>query len=179
VVVLASGNLGLVSFTHYDNRLTYEDLMEHFPEVVPGLATHPGVSFVMVHTRTNGGLVIGAEGIYDLGRDRASGVNPLAEFGPHAAAHLRRTDGFTNAPDILVMSMYDPTTDEVAAFEELVGSHGGLGGPQTRPFVLYPAEFPEPAEPIVGAAALHDVMKEWLAVREDTAAIEEPANPSS
>ena len=29
-----------------------------------------------------------------------------------------------------VNSVYDPTNDEVAAFEELIGSHGGLGGTQ-------------------------------------------------
>jgi len=162
IVVLASGNLGLVSFTRFDERLAYEDLMEHFPEVLPGLATHPGVSFVMVRTRAKGGLVVGADGIYDLGREQASGVNPLAGFGPNVAAHLRRTDGFTNARDILVMSMSDRTTGEVAAFEELVGSHGGLGGFQTRPFVFYPAEFRDLAEPIVGAAALHEVMKTWM-----------------
>ena len=29
------------------------------------------------------------------------------------------------------LSQYDPELGEVAAFEELIGSHGGLGGPQT------------------------------------------------
>jgi hypothetical protein len=60
------------------------------------------------------------------------------------------------------MSSYDPVTDEVAAFEELVGSHGGLGGPQTHPFVLHPVTLDAGPEPIVGAAALHRVMMGWL-----------------
>ena len=56
----------------------------------------------------------------------------------------------------------NPDTGEVAAFEELVGCHGGLGGPQTEPFVLFPAELEiDPAEPIVGAAGLHRVLKSW------------------
>jgi hypothetical protein len=75
---------------------------------------------------------------------------------------LKRTDGFPNAPDILVMSLYRPETGEVAAFEELVGSHGGLGGPQTHPFVLYPVMLPIDPGPIVGAAALHTQLKTWV-----------------
>ena len=44
-------------------------------------------------------------------------------------------------PDILVISSVDPVTGEVPAFEELVGNHGGLGGSQREPFLLYPAVF--------------------------------------
>jgi hypothetical protein len=52
--------------------------------------------------------------------------------------------------------------NEVAAFEELVGSHGGLGGYQTRPFVLSPIELPIGSAPLVGAEALYAVFKRWL-----------------
>jgi hypothetical protein len=58
--------------------------------------------------------------------------------------------------------MVDAETGEVAAFEELVGSHGGLGGAQTDAFLLYPASFAEPSEPIVGAPAVHRVLVGWL-----------------
>ena len=46
----------------------------------------------------------------------------------------------------MVNARYDPERDEVAAFEEQVGSHGGLGGPQTHPFLLYPAELSPPRD---------------------------------
>ena len=51
---------------------------------------------------------------------------------------LKREDAMTHAPDLLLLSQYDPEMGEVAAFEELIGSHGGLGGPQTEPFILHP-----------------------------------------
>ena len=57
------------------------------------------------------------------------------------AAHLLRTDGFKDVADIMVGSFYDPELDEGCAFEELICFHGGLGGPQTRPFILHPASF--------------------------------------
>ncbi|MGD9406178.1 MAG: hypothetical protein PVH95_13620, partial [Anaerolineae bacterium] len=75
---------------------------------------------------------------------------------------LCRTDSFPDAPDILVSSFHDPETGEVAAFEELIGSHGGLGGCQTQPFLMFPCALPSPSEPIVGAARLHAVLKGWV-----------------
>jgi hypothetical protein len=51
----------------------------------------------------------------------------------------------------------------VPAFEELVGNHGGLGGWQREPFVLYPASFDPGPEEIVGAGHLHDLLKQWMA----------------
>ena len=54
----------------------------------------------------------------------------------------------------MVNSRYDPELNEVAAFEDQVSSHGGLGGPQTHPFLLYPAEFTPPSEPIFTSPAM-------------------------
>ena len=64
-------------------------------------------------------------------------------------------------PDILVNSFYDPLLDEGCAFEELISFHGGLGGPQTRAFILHPVALPVPDEPIVGAAAVHGLLTGW------------------
>ena len=61
------------------------------------------------------------------------GEDPLEPFGPNAARHVSRTDGFTHCPDIVVNSTYWADTDEVAAFEELVGSHGGMEGASHTP----------------------------------------------
>jgi putative membrane protein len=163
VVVLASGNLGLISFTQWKERMTYEQLVDAFPLLIPGLAQHPGISFVVVQSESDGGLVVGPKGVYYLDHDYAVGENPLACFESNAALHLRRSNGFTNAPDIFVMSSFDQDTQQVAAFEELVGSHGGLGGPQTKPFVLFPADLAQPAEPVVGAASLNKLLKSWIA----------------
>ena len=43
----------------------------------------------------------------------------------------------------------------------LISFHGGLGGPQTRPLVLYPVVLPVPEEPIVGAAGVHRLLTGW------------------
>ena len=90
-----------------------------------------------------------------------TGGDPLASFGAGAAGHLARTDGFSNAPDILVNSFYDPELDQGCAFEELISFHGGMGGAQTRPFLLVPAGLPVPEARIVGAAGVHELLCGW------------------
>ena len=77
-------------------------------------------------------------------RARVEGEDPLAPFSPNAPRHLLRTDGFAHVADIMVGSFYDPELEEGCAFEELISFHGGLGGPQTRPFILHPGPLPAP-----------------------------------
>jgi hypothetical protein len=72
-----------------------------------------------------------------------------------------RPDGFEHVADIMIGSFYDPELEQGCAFEELISFHGGLGGPQTRPFVLYPVELPMPARRVVGAAGVHDLISGW------------------
>jgi hypothetical protein len=162
LVVLASGNLGLIYCTRWAERLSLERIDEHFPGLIQGLARHEGIAFLLVRSEANGPLAIGGDGIHYLGDGRVEGRDPLAHFSAHAAAHLLRSDGFPHVADILVNSVYDHSRDEVAAFEALVGSHGGLGGMQTQPFLLYPAQWQLAEAPIVGAEQLHKQLKRWL-----------------
>jgi hypothetical protein len=106
------------------------------------------------------------------------GDDPLAVFGPLAVRHLRRLDGFRNTGDLVIVSRYDAATEEVAAFEELIGSHGGLGGPQTAAFVLVPAGWPMPDGPLVGAETLNGLFRACLACERDGAEPAETAGPA-
>ena len=160
--VLASGNLGLVYLPGATERLTLEQIEARHPGLVEALRSHPAIGFLLVATESEGSLVLGSGGSVRLSDGEVSGDDPLAVFGPTAIEKIRRVDGYTTVADIMVNSMYDPDLDEVAAFESQVGSHGGLGGPQTRPFVLHPVDLPLPDGPIDGPAALHRVMKGWL-----------------
>jgi uncharacterized membrane protein YvlD (DUF360 family) len=160
-VVLGSGNLGLVYLMEETRRLTLEEIDDRHPRLVPALREHPHVGWLLVHSERHGPLALGARGVRYLADGRIEGEDPLAHFSANAPAHLARTDGFPNVADIMVGSFYDPDLDEACAFEELISFHGGLGGPQTRPFVLHPVELPSPAEPVVGAVAVHTLLTGW------------------
>ena len=96
---------------------------------------------LMVRSKEFGAVVFGPKGTRFLDEDKVEGEDPTTLFGPHTIMSLKREDAMTHAPDLLLLSQYDPELGEVAAFEELIGSHGGLGGPQTEPFILHPTEW--------------------------------------
>lgn len=158
LIVLGSGNMGLIYLTQWKERLSYEEIVMLFPDLIPGLVKHSGIGFVLVDSITNGGMVIGQDGIYYLENDKIDGQNPLKDFGKNAARHLKRENSFKNMPDILVNSFYDSKNNEVCAFEELIGSHGGLGGDQSKPFILYPREWGNPGD-LIGAESIYKFLK--------------------
>jgi uncharacterized membrane protein YvlD (DUF360 family) len=174
VVVLGSGNLGLVYLMESPRRLTREEIDARHPELIPALRRHPHIGWLLVRSAEHGAVVLGPAGERHLEHDRVEGADPLAAFSPTAARHLLRTDGFAHVADLMVGSFYDPVLDEGCAFEELICFHGGLGGPQTQPFILHPATLALPAGPILGAAAVHAVLSGWrTSLQGDRAALEQ------
>jgi hypothetical protein len=162
IAVVGSGNLGLVWFTGHDYRLTLEELEALHPGLVGQLAGHPGVAMLLVRTRDHGAVVLGHDGAVHLDDGRVDGTDPTTIFGPNTLQSLRREDAMASAPDLLVISQYNPVLGEVAAFEELIGSHGGLGGPQTEPFILHPADWPLDEAVPLGAPAIYRNLRRWL-----------------
>ncbi|MEU6625182.1 phage holin family protein [Streptomyces litmocidini] len=163
-VVLASGNLGLVSFPDVPHRMTREEIDRRHPALLRTLAHHPGVGFVLVASAEHGSVVLARDGV-EVPVAELADDGPLAVFGRGAARAVRRTDGFPHVADIMVNSMYDPATGSVHAFEEQIGSHGGLGGEQSHAFLLSPPDLSPPVgagEELVGAEQVHRVLRRWL-----------------
>ncbi|WP_406302155.1 phage holin family protein [Streptomyces sp. NBC_00885] len=163
-MVLASGNLALISFPDAKERLSREQIERRHPALLRTLASHPGIGFLLVRSEEHGSLVLGPDG-EEVPVSRLTDYGPLGVFGPGAAEAVRRTDSFPHVADIMVNSMFDPKTGTVHAFEEQIGSHGGLGGEQSQPFLLSPLDLSAPAEPgaeVVGAEGVHRVLRRWL-----------------
>ena len=163
VIVLASGNLAMIYLTQWSQRLTYEELNKYFPDLIQGIINNEYVGFILVKSQEHGDLAIGKNGTYFLDSGEIEGENPLEGFGDNIVMHLKRTSSFEHTPDILVNSFYDEEADEVCAFEELVGSHGGAGGDQSKPFILYPSSWNVSDDEIIGAENIYKLLKENLA----------------
>ena len=56
------------------------------------------------------------------------GEDPWVGLNPGAASHLRRTDSFPDAPDLLADRVCNSEANEVADSEGLTRSHMGPGG---------------------------------------------------
>lgn len=174
LTVMASGCLGLISFPREPGRVSRERIDALHPGLLDVLREHPGIGFAVVDSEAHGAVALGADGEHRLETGEVIGTDPLVAFGPNAVGHVLRTHRFEHCPDILVNSTLWPDGEEVAAFEELVGSHGGLGGPQSHPFVCAPSDLPWPEEHVVGSETVHHIFKRWLALLGQTA-YEEPS----
>ena len=93
VVVLGSGNLGLVYLMEERRRLTLEEIDERHPQLLPALRAHPHVGWLLVRSSEHGAVALGARGAHYLAEGRVEGEDPLAPFSPTApaapAAHRR------------------------------------------------------------------------------------------
>lgn len=168
VIVLASGNLAMIYLTQWHHRLTYEEINELFPELISEIVKNEYIGFILVRSSERGDLAIGKNGTYYLDTNEIEGENPLEGFGDNIVQHLKRNSSFKYSPDILVNSFYDSENDEVCAFEELVGSHGGAGGSQSKPFILYPSGWKVPDEDIIGAESIYKILKENLKILKES-----------
>ncbi|MBE7189231.1 alkaline phosphatase family protein [Jatrophihabitans endophyticus] len=161
-LVAASGSLAHIYLESLPGRVTRQQIDARHPALLPGLAAHEGIGLVMVHCEdAQGPIVLGADGwrslaatAGDIAADRMGGAgpDPTEVYGPQAARDLLQLDGRAHVGDIVVLGRFDPDTGEVAAFEELVGSHGGLGGDQTAAMLVVPASWPHvTGEVLVGS----------------------------
>ena len=161
---MASGCLGLISFPREPGRVTLEQIEERYPRLLAALRDHPGIGFVLVRSEQHGAVVLGAAGVALPRRATGSRARTRwrrsARTPPTTCAH-RRLPALPGHRRSTAPTGTD--ADEVAAFEELVGSHGGMGGGQCFPFVLHPAELDWPDGEVIGAERVHRVFRGWLA----------------
>ena len=148
-IVLGSGSLGLVYLPGRPAPADPRGDRRALPRADPRAGAHPGIGFVLV----------GAEPAGRRGARRGRRARTWPPARSPVTIRWRRSgrgrrpgrasvDAYRTVADLMINSRYDPERDEVAAFEDQVGSHGGLGGPQTHPFLLYPTTLSAPQEPI-------------------------------
>ena len=172
VVVAVSGSLAHLYVLGTEGRLTREEVERLHPQLVDGLVEHEHIG-VVVTLLGNGDLAVeDAHGRVDLrpGDPGAEsvigqvvhGLDPLAQYGARAAADIVDLSARADVGDVVVLAPHDEALGEVAAFEELVGSHGGLGGWQNQAFVLHPGDWNLPRATLSGVG-LHHVLVGRLA----------------
>ncbi|MCJ7658097.1 MAG: phage holin family protein, partial [Anaerolineales bacterium] len=145
VTVCHSGNLAQVYFDVFPRKVTLNELNAAYPSMVDMLVAHDGIGFVVAYDDDGEPLVFGENGARNLYTGDITGQDPLDPFGDVdlRAKQLKRVADFPHAGDLILNStLYADGT--VAAMEELIGNHGGLGGEQTDAFIFHPDEMEVP-----------------------------------
>lgn len=159
VVVGVSGNLAHLYFNLHPERVTIPELEHSYPGLLQGLIEHEGIGLVIAHDPYGCIWAFGKRGARNLSDGEIKGSDPLLTYErPELRVEqILRLASFPNAGDLVLVSTLYPD-GQVAAFEELVGSHGGLGGDQTDAFLLHPSDMHVP--PIKNAAEVYKLLNE-------------------
>jgi putative membrane protein len=159
-VMTSSGSLAHIYFAQEPENLCLEEIEERYPGLIEALVSHDGVGLVMLRCKDRPPIVLGARGGRELDDGGvADGDDPLEPYGKHTHAFFRRLAEYEYTGDIVVNGAYDPAKRWVIGFDELVGAHGGVGGPQTQPFLIYPAGWTDEAPELVGSVEVHQFLK--------------------
>ncbi len=149
VTAYGSGNLAQVYFNLFDRKITMPELEAAYPGMVGSLLAHEGIGLVCGYLDDGTPMALGKEGVRNLHTGTVEGVDPMLMYAPkegHGASTVeirawqtRRVMDFPHAGDLMVIStVYEDGT--VAALEELIGNHGGMGGEQTDAFIFHPRD---------------------------------------
>jgi uncharacterized membrane protein YvlD (DUF360 family) len=141
VTLAYGGNGALVYFDLFDRRITLNELNAAYPGMVDALVKHEGIGFVIAYEDDLEPVVFGKDGARNLHTGDIIGEDPLLPFGDVElrAWQLRRLADFENSGDLILNSTLYPD-GTVAALEELIGNHGGLGGEQTDAYLFHPGD---------------------------------------
>ena len=155
VTAYGSGNLAQVYFDLYPRKVKLSELNAAYPGIVAALVQHEGVGMVCGYDDDGVPVALGKDGTRNLHTGKVTGDDPLRPYAPedpHAHGHatletrawqVRRVMDFPHAGDLMVISTVYPD-GTVAALEELIGNHGGLGGEQTDAFLFHPPDLVVP-----------------------------------
>ena len=137
LAVTGGGNLGMVWFPRLASRPDVDAVSDAWPNLLPGLLSTTGVGLVMVLGPAGSPLVFGPQGVRDLAGGILEGEDPLIGYPSRAAADLARLGGLPHCGDLVLFSTVD-ASGRIHAFEDQVGSHGGIGGPQNHAILIHP-----------------------------------------
>ena len=145
VIACVSGNLANVYFDLRAGKVSQMELEAAHPGLLEALVNHEGIGLTVTYDDAGTPWVLGKPGARNLQTGQVVDGDPLERYGDpeFRAKQLLRLASFPHAGDLIVISTLYPD-GQVAAFEELVGCHGGLGGQQTDSFLFHPADMEVP-----------------------------------
>ena len=153
VIATLSGGAAHLYFIERASRMSYADVSNHHPGLVPGLAALREVALVMLRDGRDDVFVTAA------GEVRGPGVKPLLEAFDEPAVlyeQLSRLNSFAACGDVVVFGAF--LEGKQVNFENQAGGHGSIGGEQLHPFVLARKELGLDVVGVTGAHQLHAVL---------------------
>ncbi len=170
ITVCGSGNIAQVYFHLVDRKMKLDELEKAFPGLIDEMVNHEGIGVIVGYNDLGEPVAMGKNGTRNLHTGEITGEDPMAMFGDPdlRASQMRRIADFPHAGDLIVNSTYFPD-GTVAAMEELIGNHGGMGGEQTDAFIFHPPNMEVP--PTTNSADVYHILNAYREAAPDSVLI--------
>ncbi len=144
IVVRPSGGLAHVYFNLLSKRLDLSEIVWLYPQLVAQLLEHPAIGLI-VGRESGQTIVMGRRGRWILQESAYTlhGEDPLSGLDDPGAVtcELAELTAHPHSGDLILLGAWE-SDGKVITFEEQVGTHGGVGGPQGSPFIIHPSGVP-------------------------------------
>jgi len=162
IVFTDAYSLGNV-YCNFSNKKADMDAVEkHHPGLIDFMRLHPGIGLV-VGTQNGSTVMKGKDGTLEVspdGTEKVTGKNPLAPYGDEKVLAEQIVDymNLEKGGDVVIFGAYEK--GKVLDFNKkysLKSLHGGIGGDQTKPFIITKPDIPVQGGEITEAKQLHDL----------------------
>jgi len=163
IVVRNSGSMSHVYFNVTPRPMNLSEIALIYPSLLNRLVEHEGIGLV-VGREEGETVIVGKDGTLTLNEGvEVRGKDPLLSLPEPelAASQLRQLASFPHSGDIIIFGAWRED-GEVVCFENQVASHGGLGGPQDYPFIMYPGRLSLDFEEVTNAKDLYPHFAAYL-----------------
>ncbi len=171
IVVRVSGPLAHVYFNVSPERLNLSEVALLYPTLLYSLITHEGIGAVVGREGTKTTAIAGALGVLTVrqGKIQLQGSHPLKGLQDprRQALQIDHLASFPHSGDLILLGAWEQN-GRVVTFEDQIGTHGGLGGPQEEPFILYPTDLEWSASEINNARDLYPLFARYTAEQPDS-----------
>jgi hypothetical protein len=168
IFIQNAGSLGHIYFNISAKRLGYKEIKRHYPKVLPGLQSHPGIGVIVVNDGNNT-RIIGWDGEFIVSNKKPrgklkivskKGKDFLKRFGETKTLleQIRRLSNRKNVGDIILFGNYH--YGKMVAFGNYYAAHGGIGRRTCSPFFMSKQGFD--LREVTDPDKLYDIFKSYL-----------------
>ncbi len=162
ISILNSSPMSNIYFNFSPDRVDLEEIERVYPGLVGALVRHEGIGLIVCSSNGEP-LILSRQGrvFYRNGAKTVDGEDPLKPFedAEYIEQEILTQMAMPEAGDLVLYGAYSDS--RVINFEEQMGGHGGIGGMQNTPFILYPSGVRFPFRDVKNARELYHVFARY------------------
>lgn len=163
IIVCDVCSMAGIYFTFTDDKALSAEIEKNYPGLIRKIIDHPSIGFTVTHQQ-NGIVIEGKDGKILIDQDTVykEGKDPLDQYGDSNLL-IKQIKEYSKLPktgDILIFGAYDQKgVIDFNSDYTLTSVHGGAGGDQTEPFIIYGRDINIKPDLITSSVEFHNTLE--------------------